>query len=100
MVAIGWMYVVLMAALAEALSPHGTVLGALLTFVFYGLLPLGIVLYLMGTPARKRALRRQAVDAGAQAGAEPSAEPAAAGLDPDGRRHAAGAAAAPVRKEP
>lgn len=52
------MYVVLMMAAAEAMSPQGTLLGAVFTFVMYGVLPLSIVLYVMGTPARRRARRR------------------------------------------
>lgn len=56
-VAIGWMYVVLMAALAEAVSPQGSLLGALMTFIGWGLLPCALVLYILGTPARKRRLR-------------------------------------------
>ncbi|MBI5720561.1 MAG: hypothetical protein HZC37_23025 [Burkholderiales bacterium] len=57
-VAIAWIYVVGMASIVEALSPQGTVLGALVTFVFYGVAPLSVVLYLLGTPARKKARRR------------------------------------------
>lgn len=53
-VALAWIYVVLMMALVEALSPDGTVLGAILTFVFYGVLPLSIVLYLMKRGSRRR----------------------------------------------
>lgn len=52
------MYVVLMMAAAEAMSPQGTLLGAGFTFVMYGVLPLSIVLYVMGTPARRKARRR------------------------------------------
>jgi mannose/fructose/N-acetylgalactosamine-specific phosphotransferase system component IID len=48
-----------MMALAEAFSPGGTVLGALITFLLYGVLPLGLVLYVLGTPARKRARKAQ-----------------------------------------
>ena len=55
LIAIAWMYVVLMMALAEALSAQGTLLGALFTFLLYGCLPLSIVLYLLGTPMRRRA---------------------------------------------
>jgi len=55
LVAIGWLYVVLMMAVAEALSSQGSVLGAVITFVFYGVLPLLVVMYIMGTPARRRA---------------------------------------------
>ncbi|MFM2186984.1 MAG: hypothetical protein ACO26F_02780 [Burkholderiaceae bacterium] len=84
LVAIAWMYVVLMMALVEALSPQGTVLGALFTFALYGLLPLGIVMYLMGTPMRRRA--RMAA--------------AASSTPPDTGRQAAGEPVAPERKEP
>ncbi|MBG6082246.1 putative membrane protein [Rubrivivax gelatinosus] len=89
-VPIAWMYVVLMMALAEALSPHGSVLGAIVTFTMYGLLPLSIVLYVMGTPARRRA--RRAAEA-----AEAAAASAAA---PDGGGHAPGETVAAERKEP
>lgn len=61
LVVIAWLYVVLMAALAEATSNVGTVLGAVVTFVLYGLLPLSIVMYILGTPGRKRALYAQAM---------------------------------------
>ena len=43
LVLIAWLYVTLMMALAEATSPTGSVLGAVVTFVLYGLLPMGIV---------------------------------------------------------
>jgi hypothetical protein len=33
------------------------VLGAIITFVLYGLGPVALVLYIMGTPARKRAIK-------------------------------------------
>ena len=72
LVAIAWMYVVLMMSVVEALSPQGTVLGALFTFALYGLVPLGIVMYLLGTPMRRRARiaaasSAPAPDAGGQA---------------------------------
>jgi membrane protein implicated in regulation of membrane protease activity len=81
LVAIGWMYVVLMIAVAEALSPQGTLLGAFFTVVGWGVLPLSIVLYILGTPARRRARRASAAQ-------------------PDGGGHAAGDTVAPERKEP
>ncbi len=87
LVAIAWLYVVVMMALAEAVSSQGSVLGAIITFVLYGVLPLGLVLYIMGTPARRRA--RQAAEAAAEASAAP----------PDGGGHAAGDAVAAERKE-
>jgi membrane protein implicated in regulation of membrane protease activity len=57
LVVIAWLYVTLMMAVAEAASPTGSLLGAAVTFALYGLLPLSIVIYIMGTPARKRKLR-------------------------------------------
>jgi Flp pilus assembly protein TadB len=57
LVLIAWMYVALMMAVAEATSPIGTVLGAIVTFVLYGALPMGVVAYIMGSPARKRAIK-------------------------------------------
>ncbi|CAN7385126.1 hypothetical protein LJR028_002264 [Rhizobacter sp. LjRoot28] len=87
LVAIAWMYVVLMMTVAEATSPNGTVLGAFFTFLLYGALPLSLVLYVMATPARRRARR------------EADASAAAAG-DPDGRGHPAGDAVPPEREEP
>lgn len=90
LIAIAWMYVVLMMAVAEATNANGTVLGALFTFVLYGLLPLGIVLYIFGTPGRKRA--RIAAEAAEAAEASVSA--------PHNGDHAPGDAVAAVRKEP
>ena len=87
LVLIGWAYVVVMMALVEALSPNGTVLNALFTLLLYGALPLWILLYIMGTPARREA-RRRAV-----------AEEASA-ADPDAGGEPAGDAVAPERKEP
>ncbi|MCZ7655105.1 MAG: hypothetical protein M5R42_13790 [Rhodocyclaceae bacterium] len=51
-VAIGWLWVVLMMALTEASLTAG-----ILTFLFYGLFPLALFLWLMGTPQRRRAQR-------------------------------------------
>lgn len=81
LVAIAWIYVVGTMAIAEALSTQGSLLGAVITFVLYGVLPLVIVLYILATPARRRARR--------------AAESAA----PDGGGHAPGDAVAPERKE-
>jgi hypothetical protein len=95
LIAIAWIYVVLMMALAEALSTQGTVLGAVFTFLLYGALPLGIVLYIFATPARKRLIRERQEQEAADALATLSAGSAA----PDGRRHAPGDTAAAERKE-
>lgn len=63
-VPIAWLYVTFMMAVAEATSSQGTVLGACITFVLYGLLPIGLILYFMGSPARRRQrLAREAQEA-------------------------------------
>ena len=51
-VAIGWMFVVVCMAAAEAAS--ASLLGALGTLMFYGVLPLALFLWLVGTPQRHR----------------------------------------------
>ena len=101
LVLIAWFYITLLMALAEATSPTGSVLGALVTFVLYGLLPMGIVGYILGTPARKRALRAKAL---AEQASEQAPADAPASAEPDAGSHAPtgteGSAVAPVRKEP
>lgn len=101
LVLIAWLYVTLMMALAVATSPTGSVLGAVVTFVLYGLLPMGIVGYILGTPARKRALRAKAL---AEQASEQAPADAPASAEPDAGSHAPaaaqGSAVAPVRKEP
>jgi predicted membrane channel-forming protein YqfA (hemolysin III family) len=82
-VALAWMYVVLMVALVEAFSPQGTVLGAVFTVVGWGVIPLSVVLYILATPSRRAA--RRAAESRAK---------------PDGGSHAAGDPVAPERKEP
>ncbi len=57
LVAIAWMYVVVMMSVAEATAPNGTVLGAVVTFMLYGVLPCVILMYLIGTPMRRKAIR-------------------------------------------
>lgn len=59
LVVIGWLYVCVMMAVAEATSTSGSVLGAIITFVLYGVLPVSLVMYLMATPGRKRAIRER-----------------------------------------
>ena len=60
LIAVAWLYVTLMMAVAEATHSQGSLLGALITFVLYGIAPLALVLYLWGTPHRWRALKKQA----------------------------------------
>ncbi len=97
LVVIGWMYVVLMMSVAEATNTNGTVLGAIVTFFLYGLLPVALVVYLMRTPQRRKAIK-------AREAAELREAQASVSLDPDAGSHAPGAAeaggVAPVRKEP
>ncbi|MEI8171181.1 MAG: hypothetical protein WCG50_16030 [Rhodoferax sp.] len=91
-VPIAWLYVALMMAVAEANHPTGTVLGAVITFVLYGLGPVALVVYLMRSPARRRAIK-----------AKEAAEWAAAqqtSVQPDASRQAAGDAITPVREVP
>ncbi len=52
LVAIGWMFVVVCMAAVEAVST--SLLGAMVTLFAYGLLPLGLFLWLVGTPQRRR----------------------------------------------
>ena len=66
LIVIAWIYVVLMMSVAEATHPTGTLLGALITFVLYGVGPLALVVYLMRAPARRKAIKaREAVEAAA-----------------------------------
>ena len=96
LIALGWLYVVLMMAIAEAVSSQGSLLGAVITFLMYGLLPLALVLYIGGTPQRRR--RRRAAEAAefaalAAGQAESSGTPDGGGVPP-------GAPAAAKREEP
>lgn len=109
LVVIGWMYVVLMMSVAEAVNSTGTVLGAIVTFFLYGLMPVVLVVYLMRTPQRRKAIKaREAAEhqASLAAGAEHAAPTAAAtpSNQPDAGGHAPRAAetgsVATVRKEP
>jgi hypothetical protein len=88
LIAIAWIYVVVLMALAEGFADNGSWLGATITFLLYGALPLAIALYLVATPSRRRARRR--ADA---------ASAIALAADPDGGRHPAGDAIATKRKE-
>ena len=98
LIVIAWLYVTLMMGLAEAFSTQGSVLGAVITFLLYGVLPMSLVVYLMGTPLRRKA--RQQAEHNAQAA---SASSALQG-EPDAGGHAAGLpkdpAVAPVREKP
>lgn len=94
LVLIAWLYVALMMAVAEATSPIGSLLGASITFLLYGVLPMSVVGYIMGSPARKRA--RKAQEAAAQTS---TTSHTTNSTPPDACREASGDPIAPVRKE-
>ncbi|KAF0165600.1 MAG: hypothetical protein FD157_1227 [Rhodocyclaceae bacterium] len=57
-IAIGWLYVTVLMAATE-----GNLTAGVLTFVLYGAAPLALLLWLFGTPQRRRQrLAREAVD--------------------------------------
>jgi hypothetical protein len=90
-VPIAWLYVALMMAVAEANHSNGTLLGAIITFLFYGLMPVALVVYVMGAPARRRRIK-----------AREAAELLASRLQsapPDASGQPAGDAVAPVGKK-
>jgi hypothetical protein len=100
-VAVAWMYVALMMAAAEAAHPGGSIGGALVTLLAYGVAPLALVMYLLATPARRR--RRRALEQAAGAtvpGDEAPPAISAPGSQADGGPHAPGDAVAPIGKEP
>jgi hypothetical protein len=72
-VAVGWIYVVLMMSITE----HSVVAG-IMTFMLYGVLPLTIILYVMGSPKRRRSrkeiekMQRERMSADAKPAARPS----------------------------
>ena len=115
LVVIGWVYVVLMMCVVEATSSNGTLLGAFITFVLYGLVPVTLVVYLMRAPQRNKVIKareaeerlaaqaRHAQNASAEVQVEADVEAdvevngeadgktgASAALDPDAGGHAAG----------
>jgi hypothetical protein len=81
-VPIAWLYVAVMMAVAEATNTTGTLLGGIITFLLYGLLPIGLVVYVMGAPARRRVIK-------AKERAELEAARAASALEPDTSRQSA-----------
>lgn len=48
-VALAWIYVVFMMSITEQ-----SIIAGIMTFLLYGILPVAIILYVMGTPQRKR----------------------------------------------
>jgi hypothetical protein len=92
---IAWLYVAVMMAVAEATNTNGTILGAIVTFVLYGLLPTGLILYFMGAPGRKRKIRAQeAAELAHQLQQQPHTS-----IQPDAGSQAAADPVTPVGKE-
>ena len=46
LVPIAWLYVTVLMAVAEATNSNGSVLGALITLVVYGVIPVVLIVYL------------------------------------------------------
>lgn len=69
-IAIAWMYVVILMALTQP-----SFLAGFATLIGYGLLPLSIVLYLVGTPGRRRRARAREQRAAADIQAAESVKP-------------------------
>jgi len=67
-VAIGWLYVVLMMSITETNPVAG-----IMTFIFYGLVPVALLLYISGGRQRKR---RRAVEQQERQRQASAAEPA------------------------
>ena len=73
-VAIGWIYVVLMMSITET-----SVVAGVMTFLFYGLLPVALLLYISGGGKRKRRrIAEQQRQAAAKEDESPGQEPPAA----------------------
>lgn len=71
LIVIAWLYVTVMMAVAEASAANGTLLGAIVTFVLYGLLPISIVVYIFRRPrasVRARLARRSPSANGSRTG--------------------------------
>ena len=85
-IAIAWIYVTLMMSVAEANNSNGTVLGAIVTFILYGILPTALMVYLMGAPQRNKARKaKEAAWAQGQSAGSTS-------VQPDASSHATGGA--------
>lgn len=75
-IAIAWIYVVLLMSMTE----HSVIAG-IMTFLLYCIVPLSIILYLIGTPRRKRA--RQAAENAEKNGSSASELPKATVSEPE-----------------
>ena len=82
-IAIAWMFVAVLMAVAEAVSPVGSVLGAIITLLFYGVLPCSLLMYILTTGQRKRARQAAEMRAAQLAQASAPAQAPASGDQPD-----------------
>lgn len=97
LVVIAWMYVVLMMSAAEAASSNGTILGALVTLLLYGIGPVLLVVYLMRAPARNKAIKKREAEARAKhlvSASQEADQATASAVEPDAGSHASGGAEA------
>jgi len=100
-IVIAWIYVTFMMSVAEATNTNGTLLGAIVTFILYGILPSALMVYLMGTPQRNKA--RKAKEAAQLTQKKTENSESALTVEPDASGHSTGAppnsSIPPVRKE-
>jgi hypothetical protein len=107
LIVIAWIYVVLMMSVAEATHSTGTLLGAIITFLLYGVGPVALVVYLMRAPARRKAIKAQEAAETEATTVDPDIH-APGSFAPDAGGHAASGvepvavdtSVTPVRKEP
>ena len=64
-IAIGWLYVTVLMAITET-----SIVAGVLTFLFYGLFPVALLLWLLGTPVRRQRQRYLAAQAEAAEAAQ------------------------------
>jgi hypothetical protein len=96
LVVIAWLYIALMMAVAEAMHSNGSILGAIVTFLLYGLGPISLVVYLMSTPARRKARKRlEAQEVDERAASEAAPPPDLGSNPPNAGGHATTAAQQP-----
>ncbi len=99
LVLIAWIYVAFTMAVVEATSPVGSLFGAVFTFFLYGVLPMSVVGYIMGTPARRRAIKAQEA-AERQHTIAPNGIQALPSTTPNANGETTSDPITPVRKEP
>ena len=98
-VVIAWLYVALMMAVAEGTHATGTVIGAIFTFLLYGVAPVALVVYLMNAPVRRRRIKeREAIERENARIANQMVGNASSG-NPDARSKSSTDAITSVRKE-